>query len=60
VVIGGNPWWTFITPTAPPNKGNILKREGSGVYLLDFVHDAYHPKVGPELPKEVIDFPCVP
>ena len=50
----------IVTPTMPPNKSNILKREGRGVYLLNFIHDACQPKVGLELPKEVVDFPCVP
>jgi len=43
----------------PANKGNIFKGEGSVVYLLNFIPDAYHPKVGLKLPKEVIDLPCV-
>jgi len=50
----------IVTPLTPPYKGNIFNREGSGVYLLDFVRNAYRPEVDLELPKEVIDLPCVP
>jgi len=45
---------------APPNKGDIFKREGNIVYHLNFIHDAYRPKVGHKLPKEVVNFSCVP
>jgi len=58
-MIGENPRLTS-SHLQRHHTGNILKREGSVVYLLDFVHDAYPPKVALELLKEVIDFPCVP
>ena len=49
----------IVTLTVPLNKSNIFKRVGINVYLLDLVCDAYYPKVGLELLKEVIDFSCI-
>jgi len=40
----------IVTPTMPPNKGNVLKRKGSIAYLLGFIHNAYCSKVGFKLP----------
>jgi len=49
-----------ITPTTTPDKGYIFKGEESIAYLLGFILDAYHLKVGFKSPNEVINLPYVP
>jgi len=57
---GGGPFVDIVAPRTPPNRSNIFKREGSMVYLLCFINDAYRSKVGLELPKKVVYLPCIP
>ena len=44
----------------PRYKGYIFEREESMVYVLRFIGDAGHSKVGLELPKEVVNLSSVP